>query len=162
MVRTRSTALGRLNFSSGTCGGRPGLDGAFMTERRRQFASDNNSGICPEAWQALAEANHGHERSYGMISGPHAPRICCGNLRYRLRVFSSLRTAAKSLALSSCVKLHSILCHELSHVDRTIGAPEFFPRTKVLLLTGRTEWTARIDRPVKTGRPAFPNRAWST
>jgi len=32
---------------------------------RRQFASDNYAGICPEAWSALAEANHGHVRSYG-------------------------------------------------------------------------------------------------
>ena len=32
---------------------------------RRQFASDNYSGICPEAWASLEEANHGHVRSYG-------------------------------------------------------------------------------------------------
>ena len=32
---------------------------------RRQFASDNYAGICPEAWLAMEEANQGHERSYG-------------------------------------------------------------------------------------------------
>ena len=32
---------------------------------RRQFASDNYSGVCPEAWKALEEANRGHVRSYG-------------------------------------------------------------------------------------------------
>jgi hypothetical protein len=33
--------------------------------RSRQFASDNYSGVCPEAWAAMAEANNGHEVSYG-------------------------------------------------------------------------------------------------
>ena len=32
---------------------------------RRQFASDNYSGICPEAWETLAAANLGHAASYG-------------------------------------------------------------------------------------------------
>ncbi len=39
-----------------------------MNERaaiRRQLASDNYAGICPEAWAALAEANHGHAPGYG-------------------------------------------------------------------------------------------------
>ena len=32
---------------------------------RRQFASDNYAGICPEAFAAMVQANHGHEISYG-------------------------------------------------------------------------------------------------
>ena len=32
---------------------------------RRQFASDNYAGICPEAWDAMAVANVGHAPSYG-------------------------------------------------------------------------------------------------
>jgi len=32
---------------------------------QRHFASDNYAGICPEAWQAMAEANQGHALSYG-------------------------------------------------------------------------------------------------
>jgi threonine aldolase len=32
---------------------------------RRQFASDNYAGICPEAWAAMEEANRGHVVSYG-------------------------------------------------------------------------------------------------
>ena len=32
---------------------------------RRQFASDNYAGVCPEAWAALAEANTGHAPAYG-------------------------------------------------------------------------------------------------
>ena len=31
----------------------------------QQFASDNYSGICPEAWAAMQEANAGHCPSYG-------------------------------------------------------------------------------------------------
>ena len=36
-----------------------------MTDHTQQFASDNYSGICPEVWAAMAEANRGHERAYG-------------------------------------------------------------------------------------------------
>ena len=31
----------------------------------QQFASDNYSGICPEAWAAMAAANHGQAPAYG-------------------------------------------------------------------------------------------------
>ena len=34
-------------------------------KRSRHFASDNYSGICPEAWEAMAEADSGHVSSYG-------------------------------------------------------------------------------------------------
>ena len=34
-------------------------------KRTRHFASDNYSGVCPEAWAAMAEANAGHVTSYG-------------------------------------------------------------------------------------------------
>ena len=34
-------------------------------KRPRNFASDNNSGICPEAWAALEEANQNHALGYG-------------------------------------------------------------------------------------------------
>jgi len=35
------------------------------TKRLRHFASDNNSGICPEVWAALQEANTDHVTGYG-------------------------------------------------------------------------------------------------
>ena len=38
---------------------------AFPSTGRRQFAIDNCSGICPEAWEAMARANHGHAPGYG-------------------------------------------------------------------------------------------------
>ena len=34
-------------------------------ELKYHFASDNTSGVCPEAWQALEEANDGYQPSYG-------------------------------------------------------------------------------------------------
>src|SRR5580700_6280051 len=41
----------------------PGMSAEVLT--RRQFGSDNYSGICPEAFAAMTEANRGHEVSYG-------------------------------------------------------------------------------------------------
>ena len=38
------------------------------TELKYHFASDNTSGVCPEAWQALEEANSGYHPSYGADS----------------------------------------------------------------------------------------------
>ena len=35
------------------------------TDLLQQFASDNYSGICPEAWAAMEAANHGHVSGYG-------------------------------------------------------------------------------------------------
>jgi hypothetical protein len=41
----------------------PGMSAEVLT--RRQFASDNYSGICQEAFTAMTEANRGHEVGYG-------------------------------------------------------------------------------------------------
>jgi len=108
---------------------------------RYQFASDNYAGICPEAWAALAEANQGYVPSYG--ADRWTERACD-----RLREFFATDcqvyfvfngTAANSLALSSlCHSYHSIICHELAHIETDeCGAPEFFSNgTKILLVPG--------------------------
>ncbi len=110
-------------------------------DRKRQFASDNYAGICPEAWAALAEANAGHALSYG--DDPWTTRAA--DLLRELfecpcEVFFVFNgTAANSLSLSHlCQSYHSILCHETSHVETDeCGAPEFFSNgTKILLLPG--------------------------
>ena len=111
--------------------------------RHRQFGSDNYSGIAPEAWSALAEANaSGHARAYGddqwtdrasdaireTFEAPHADVFF---------VFNG--TAANSLSLAHCCQsYHSILCHDVAHVERDeCGAPEFFANgAKLLLLPG--------------------------
>jgi len=108
---------------------------------RRQFASDNYSGICPEAWKALEDANRGHVRSYGDdVYTARASDLIRGVFETNCEVFFVFNgTAANSLALASlCQSYHSILCSEIAHVETDeCGAPEFFSNgTKVLLLPG--------------------------
>jgi threonine aldolase len=112
-----------------------------MPEKQRHFASDNYSGICPEAWAAMAEANAGHTRSYGDDSWTEEASNAIRDLfETNCQVFFVFNgTAANSLALASlCQSYHSILCHEVAHVETDeCGAPEFFSNgTKVLLLAG--------------------------
>jgi len=108
---------------------------------RRQFASDNYSGICPEAWRALEEANKGHARSYGDdLYTARAADLIRELFETNCEVFFAFNgTAANSLALATlCQSYHSILCSEIAHVETDeCGAPEFFSNgTKVLLLPG--------------------------
>jgi threonine aldolase len=109
---------------------------------KRQFASDNYSGICPEALQALKMANTGHCLPYG--EDEYTAKVC--NL---LRDFFETDceiffvfngTAANSLALAALSQsYHSIICHRLAHIETDeCGAPEFFSNgTKILLTGGR-------------------------
>lgn len=110
-------------------------------KRKNQFASDNYAGICPEAWEAMAEVNRGYANSYG--DDPWTARACD-----RLRTFFEADcqvffvfngTAANSLALAAlCQSYHSVICHELSHIETDeCGASEFFSNgTKILLVPG--------------------------
>jgi threonine aldolase len=107
----------------------------------RHFASDNYAGICPEAWAALAEANAGHAQGYGDDAWTQkAADLIRDVFETHCEVFFVFNgTAANSLALASmCQSYHSILCHELAHVEADeCGAPEFFSNgTKVLLVPG--------------------------
>ena len=107
----------------------------------RHFASDNFAGICPEAWEALAESNHGHARGYGDDGWTaRAADLIRDIFATKCEVFFVFNgTAANSLSLASlCQSYHSILCHEIAHVEKDeCGAPEFFSNgTKVLLLGG--------------------------
>jgi len=105
------------------------------------FASDNTSGICPEAWAALAVANADHQPSYGSDAWTQQ---ACDRIREIFEkpdaeiffVFNG--TAANSLALASlCQSYHSVICHELAHVATDeCGAPEFFSNGTKLLLGG--------------------------
>ncbi len=109
--------------------------------RPRHFASDNYAGICPEALAALLEANAGHEVSYGNDTWTQkAADLIREVFETDCEVFFVFNgTAANSLSLASlCQSYHSILCHELAHVETSeCGAPEFFANgSKVLLLAG--------------------------
>lgn len=108
---------------------------------RYQFASDNYAGICPEALEAMVEANGGHFPSYGADLWTER---ACDMLRDFFETdcqvyFVFNGTAANSLALASlCRSYHSIICHELAHIETDeCGAPEFFSNgTKILLVSG--------------------------
>jgi threonine aldolase len=109
--------------------------------KKKQFASDNYSGICPEALQALEAANTEHCLPYGED-------------KYTLKACNLIRdffetdcdvyfvfngTAANSLALAALSQsYHSIVCHRLAHIETDeCGAPEFFSNgTKILLAGG--------------------------
>src|SRR5436190_6736435 len=108
---------------------------------RRHFGSDNYAGMCPEAVASLLEANQGHEVSYGDDSWTgKASNLLRQVFETDCEVFFVFNgTSANSLSLASlCQSYHSILCHEIAHVEGSeCGAPEFFANgTKVLLLPG--------------------------
>ena len=109
--------------------------------RPRHFASDNYAGICPEAWAALEEANAGHEVGYGNDTWTQRAADLLRELFEKdCEVFFVFNgTSANSLSLASlCQSYHSVLCHELAHVEvAECGAPEFFANgSKLLLLRG--------------------------
>ena len=112
-----------------------------LTRLYNQFASDNYAGICPEAWRAMDEANRGFTPSYG--DDPWTERACsCIREVFETdcQVFFVFNgTAANSLALAAlCRSYHSVLCHDLAHVETDeCGAPEFFSNgTKILHIPG--------------------------
>lgn len=112
-----------------------------LGNNRRHFASDNYSGICPEAWEAMAQANLGHASSYGEDGWTaKAADLLRELFEVQCDVFFAFNgTAANSLALASlCQSYHSIVCHELAHVETDeCGAPEFFSNgSKILLVPG--------------------------
>lgn len=111
------------------------------TTRKLAFASDNYAGICPEAWQAMSEANNGYAVSYG---DDRSTEQACSLIRDLFETdcqvfFVFNGTAANSLALASlCQSYHSIICQEFAHIETDeCGAPEFFSNgTKILLASG--------------------------
>jgi threonine aldolase len=115
--------------------------GKEVTQLKYNFASDNYAGICPEAWQAMGEANFGLASSYG---DDLWTAKACESVRELFETecevfFVFNGTAANSLALASlCQSYHSIVCHEMAHIETDeCGASEFFSNgTKVLLVPG--------------------------
>ena len=115
--------------------------GSEANKIKYHFASDNYAGICAEAWQAMQEANSGLASSYG---DDLWTAKACESIRdlfeTQCEVFFVFNgTAANSLALASlCKSYHSIVCHEMAHVETDeCGASEFFSNgTKVLLVPG--------------------------
>jgi threonine aldolase len=100
------------------------------TDLLQQFASDNYSGICPEAWAAMETANRGHVSAYGNDPWTAAAADAFrGLFETDCEVFFAFNgTAANSLALASlCQSYHGVICSESAHVETgECGAPEFF------------------------------------
>lgn len=95
-----------------------------------QFASDNWSGICPEAWDALARANAGHAPAYGAddwtAAATQAIREVFATDCDVYLVFNG--TAANSVGLAALVRnTDAIVCHANAHINvDECGAPHFF------------------------------------
>jgi len=119
---------------------------------RNQFASDNYAGICPEAWQALQQADSGYATSYG--DDPWTAKACDALRNFfetDCEVFFVFNgTAANSLALASlCQSYHSVICHETAHIETDeCGASEFFSNGTKLLTVGGAD--GKVD-PAEVG-----------
>jgi len=107
---------------------------------RYEFASDNTASICPEAWDALQEANTDETPSYG--EDRWTARVCDlvrEMFETNCEVFFVFNgTGANALALAQlCQPFHSIICHEHAHIETDeCGAPEFFSGSKLLVTRG--------------------------
>jgi len=115
----------------------------------RNFASDNNAPVCPEAWAAMEEANQNHSAAYGTDSYTDK---ACEMIREIFETdcevfFVFNGTAANSLSLASlCQSYHSVICHSLAHVETDeCGAPEFYSGGSKLLLVDDAEGKVRPD-----------------
>ena len=103
-----------------------------------QFASDNYSGVCPQAWKAMEAANRMDEPAYGEDSWTQK---AADGLRTLFDTdcdvyFVFNGTAANSLALASIGQsFHSVICHELAHIETDeCGGPEYASNGAKLLL----------------------------
>src|ERR1700733_6162511 len=109
-----------------------------MTSDSQQFVSDNYSGICPEAWAAMAGANGGHAPAYGDDAWTAKASDAFRSLfETDCDVFFAFNgTAANALALASlCQSYHSVICSDAAHVETDeCGAPEFFSNGSKLLV----------------------------
>lgn len=104
---------------------------------RRQLASDTWAGLCPEALQAMQQANGPHTAAYGDDPWTEKAVACLQRFfETDCAVFFVLTgTAANALALAAmCQSYHSVLCHADAHIQTDeCGAPEFFGRGIKLL-----------------------------
>lgn len=106
---------------------------------KRGFASDNNSGIHPNIFKALAEANLGHTIAYG--DDPYTElavskfKSLFGNDIEVFFVF--IGSAANVLGLKSVTESYNaIICTDTAHIHvDECGAPERFTGCKLLTVT---------------------------
>jgi threonine aldolase len=109
----------------------------------RQFASDTNAGICPEAFAAMVEANRDHVPAYGDDPWTaKAQRLFRELFEIDCEVFFvATGTASNALALAAlCQPFHGVFCHADAHIHTDeCGAPEYAAHgIKVIPLEGRS------------------------
>lgn len=100
------------------------------------FASDNNSGVSPEAIKMISEVNSGHVVGYG--DDPYTARAVelikehFGENAHPYFVFTG--TAANVLGITASTRsFNSVLCAHTSHIhEDECGAPEKFSGCKLL------------------------------
>ena len=116
---------------------------------RHCFASDNYSGVAPEAWRALELANHGYADPYGddewtLKAADQIREVFATDCEV---FFAFNGTASNALALASMSQsYHSVLAHELSHIETSeCGAPEFFSNGAKLLTVPGEEGKLDIE-----------------
>jgi threonine aldolase len=98
-------------------------------DSRRQFASDNNAGICPEVLAALQNWSQGHAASYGSDAiTTKAKQVFRELFETDCEAYFVFNgTAANSLAIGSfCLPHQSVFCHRFSHIESDeCNAPGF-------------------------------------
>lgn len=107
-----------------------------MSENKRGFASDNNSGVHPEIMDAMNNANLGHTIAYG--DDPYTEKAkkkfyeIFGNDIDVYFVF--IGTAANVLGLNAATRSwNAVICAETAHINvDECGAPEKFNGFKLL------------------------------
>ena len=103
-----------------------------------EFASDNWSGLCPEALDYLIRANAGSAPAYGFDDWTAGAADAVRALfEHDAEVFFAFNgTAANSMALAHlCRPYQAVICHEWSHIETDeCGAPGFFSHGARLLL----------------------------
>jgi threonine aldolase len=109
-----------------------------MNQPVRQLASDNYSGICPEALDSMLAANQGDAPAYGNDGWTEKAADRFRELfETDCEVFFVFNgTAANSLSLAAlCQSYHSVICHETAHIETDeCGGPEFASNGSKLLL----------------------------
>ena len=115
----------------------------------RHFASDNNAGICPEVFAAMAEANQHHLPGYGDDPWTRrAEALFREVFETDCEVFFVFNgTASNCLALwSLCESFHGVICHKHSHIETDeCGAPGFFLHGVTLLPADTPD--GKLDEP---------------
>ncbi|MGS0687520.1 threonine aldolase family protein [Nakamurella sp. GG22] len=102
----------------------------------RGFASDNYAGAHPEILQALADANGGHQISYGEdVYTERLHEVLAGHLGSDIEVFPVFNgTGANVLSLQSMLpRWGAVICTETAHINTDEnGAPERVGALKLL------------------------------